>query len=221
MQSAADLARAHWNQTPLFFSEEERYAIYPWLYEAAEFTRHKGDRVLEVGCGTGCDLLQFAKHGAQATGVDFTPAHLELARQRVGNAAKVVEGDATALPFADASFDYVYSHGVIHHCSEPRKASQEILRVLRPGGRFNVQLYAKWSFWHFQRRLQYTLRGKDWKRYVENSEAPVHIDLYTKRSMSALFSPVPLVIRKYEFRQCQLLGRWLGWYIVATGKKPL
>lgn len=221
MHSAADLARAHWNETPLFYTEQERYAIYPWLYDAAEFDRHAGERVLEVGCGTGCDLLQFAKHGACATGVDLTPRHLELARQRVGKMARVVEGNATALPFPDSSFDYVYSHGVIHHCSEPRVAVQEILRVLVPGGRVNVQLYAKWSFWHFQRRLQFAFGGQDWKRHVENSDAPVHLDLYTHKGMQELFAPVEITTRKYEFRQCQPLGRWLGWFIVATGHKPL
>ncbi len=112
--SAADLAIKHWNLTPLYYSEEERYGVYPWLYEAAEFTHHRNERVLEVGCGSGCDLLQFAKHGALATGVDITPKHLDLARQRVGNLATVLGSDGVNLPFPDASFDYVYSHGVAH-----------------------------------------------------------------------------------------------------------
>lgn len=131
MQNASDLAAQHWNETPLFLSEEERYSDYPWLYEAAEFREHRGHRVLEVGCGTGCDLLQFAKHGTLAPGVDITDSHLELARKRVGNQATVIKADMRALPFEDASFDYVYSHGVLHHCDEPREAAAEILRVLR------------------------------------------------------------------------------------------
>src|SRR5215471_2811604 len=80
---SAGLARAHWNERPLFLSQEERYRIYPWLYEAAEFCHHRGERVLEVGCGTGVDLLQFARNGAIATGVDITDEHLRLARERV------------------------------------------------------------------------------------------------------------------------------------------
>ncbi len=66
MPDAAELAQAHWNETPLFLTEEERYSTYPWLYEVAEFGKHRGEKVLEVGCGTGSDLLQFAKHGALA-----------------------------------------------------------------------------------------------------------------------------------------------------------
>src|SRR3989442_15462321 len=159
--SAADLAIRHWDTTPLYFSEQERYAIYPWLPNAAEFRRHRGERVLEVGCGTGSDLLQFAKHGAIATGVDITPAHLELARQRVGHLATIVEGDGRHLPFPDASFDYVYSHGVLHHSDEPRKMVEEIYRVLRPGGRFNIHVYALISYFALWTALRY---GRDWKR---------------------------------------------------------
>src|SRR6266852_3506645 len=101
--SATRQSIEHWSQTPLYYSPEERYSKYPWLYEAAEFRAHRGERVLEIGCGTGCDLLQFAKHGAFAVGIDVTPAHLELATQRVGQMATIVRADATALPFPEKS----------------------------------------------------------------------------------------------------------------------
>ncbi len=187
MPDAAELAQSHWNETPLFLTEEERYSTYPWLYEVAEFRQHRGEKVLEVGCGTGSDLLQFAKHGALATGVDLTAKHVELARKRVGDLAVVYEADARHLPFEDASFDYIYSHGVLHHSDEPEKIVREMFRVLRPGGRINVHVYALWSYITLRGVLRY---GAKWKRHVENSEAPVHIDLYTGRnSKAALRSP--------------------------------
>ena len=62
MQSSK-LAIDHWNKTPLFLSEEERYGTYPWLSAAAEFADHGSEDVLEIGWGTGCDLLQFVRHG--------------------------------------------------------------------------------------------------------------------------------------------------------------
>src|ERR1700744_722655 len=108
MPDAAQLAQDHWNETPLFLTEEERYSIYPWLCDAAEFRKHAGERVLEIGCGTGRDLLQFAKHGAIATGVDLTARHVELARERVGDLAVIPHADMRHLPFEDGSFDYVY-----------------------------------------------------------------------------------------------------------------
>src|SRR2546422_6109829 len=126
MSTVSLLAQRHWNETPLYLEESQRYAEYPWLYEAAEFRNHAGERVLEIGCGTGCDLLQFAKHGAVATGIDITPEHLRLARERVGNLAHVLPGDGAKIPFPGGSFDYVYSHGVLHHLDQPRRMVDEI-----------------------------------------------------------------------------------------------
>jgi SAM-dependent methyltransferase len=215
MPDAAELAQSHWNETPLFLTEQERYSTYPWLYDAAEFRKHRGESVLEIGCGTGSDLLQFAKHGAVATGVDVTTKHVELARKRIGNLAVVYEADARHLPFEDATFDYVYSHGVLHHSDEPEKIVDEMFRVLRPGGRFNVHVYALWSYitlWGF---LRY---GRKWKRHIENSEAPVHIDLYTGRALRRLFGP-HLTIEKYECQPFSFLARWVGWFLVVKGQK--
>lgn len=216
--SAADLAIRHWDKTPLYISEEERYGIYPWLPEAAEFRHHRGERVLEVGCGTGCDLLQFAKHGAIATGLDITPTHLALARRRVGNLATIVEGDGRSLPFPDAHFDYVYSHGVLHHSDEPRKVVDEIFRVLRPRGRFNVQVYAKVSYFMLWKLLQH---GRDWKLWVEdeNSRDKVYIDLYTGKSLRTLFAPARLEITKHQCKPWEVLAPLFGWFLVAKGQK--
>ena len=214
---AGQLAIDHWNRTPLYLSEDERYSTYPWLYEAAEFRHHVGERVLEIGCGTGCDLLQFAKHGAVATGVDITPNHLALARQRIGDQAVVVEAGGEELPFPDASFEYVYSHGVLMHTEYPRRIVEEIFRVLRPGGRFNVHVYSLISYFTLWRFLQH---GMAWKRWVENSPDPVHIDLYTGRSLRKLFAPADLSIVKHQCKPWERLAPAFGWFLVATGRKP-
>jgi SAM-dependent methyltransferase len=215
---ATALAQQHWNATPLFFSEEERYGIYPWLYDVAEFRNHANERVLEIGCGTGCDLLQFMKNGARATGVDVTDRHLELARARIGPFADVQKADARSLPFRDATFDYVYSHGVLHHIAEPDRVVREILRVLKPGGRFNVHVYARYSGFVVYMFLRY---GFGWKRWIENSRDPVHIELYTARKLRRLFSPIPIGVTKHFMPKFpELVGRYVGWYLVAKGTKP-
>ncbi|MDT4954036.1 MAG: hypothetical protein QOJ02_2174 [Acidobacteriota bacterium] len=217
MLSSSRAAIEHWNKSPLFISEEERYATYPWLYEAAEFKSHRGHRVLEIGCGTGCDLLQFAKHGAEAVGIDITPEHLRLAKERVGAMAEVQQAEAVDLPFPDASFDYVYSHGVLHHIEQPRRAVQEIFRVLRPGGRFNVQVYARWSYFTLLRVLQH---GRDWKLWIENSRDPVHIDFYTGRKLRKLFTPARITVEKFHCGPLPMLAPLVGFYLVAKGSKP-
>jgi SAM-dependent methyltransferase len=216
--AASELAQRHWNETPLYLEESQRYMSYPWLYEAAEFRNHAGERVLEIGCGTGSDLLQFAKHGAVATGIDITPEHLRLARERAGNLAQVLPGDGANIPFPDGSFDYVYSHGVLHHLDQPRRMVDEIFRVLRPGGRFNVHVYAQWSYWPPLLLLRH---GWNWKLWIENSREPVHIDLYDGRKLRRLFTPARISIAKFEFKYMRSLERWLGWFLVARGEKPM
>ncbi len=218
LSQAAQLAQNHWNETPLFISEEERYTIYPWLPAAGEFDQHRGHRVLEVGCGTGCDLLQFARNGASAVGVDITDKHLELARGRVNGQALVLKAEGAKLPFPDESFDYVYSHGVIHHSDHPRAIIDEIFRVLRKDGRFNIHLYAAHSYDLFVSRLRYPTT---WRTHIENSTDPVHIDFYSPRAARSLVAPARDVkIQKFHCSLAQNFAWLLGYYVVITGKNP-
>lgn len=97
----------------------------------------EGD-VLEIAVGTGRNF-PFYPRGVRLTGVDFSPAMLEIARSRAAEAGMDVElgrGDAQALDFADASFDSVVC--TLSLCSIPddHRAVGEVKRVLRPGGRF-------------------------------------------------------------------------------------
>jgi SAM-dependent methyltransferase len=97
-----------------------------------------GQRVLDVGCGTGVVAITAALKGGKVSGLDLTPVLVERARKNAGIAAVDVdftEGDAEALPYPDASFDAVLSQ--FGHMFAPRPAVvvQEMLRVLKPGGR--------------------------------------------------------------------------------------
>src|SRR5262245_47171502 len=63
--------------------EGYRYQVYaPWMKDAIGFDRYADRRVLEVGCGTGTDLLQFARGGSSVVGIDLTPRSIEITRQR-------------------------------------------------------------------------------------------------------------------------------------------
>ncbi len=129
--------------------ERHRYQEYaPWMHEVMGFDRYAGRRLLEVGCGMGTDLLQFARGGAICTGVDLTPRSIEISRHRFqlyGIPGSFLVTDGERLPFPDNTFDVVYSNGVLHHTPDTAAAAQEIHRVLKPGGIAKVMLYYRHS----------------------------------------------------------------------------
>jgi ubiquinone/menaquinone biosynthesis C-methylase UbiE len=94
--------------------------------------------VLEVGCGTGLVLSRIQQFASAAKGVDLSPGMLEKARER---GLDVVEGSATALPFADNSFDVTCSFKVLAHIPNVEVALSEMARVTRPGGYVLAELY--------------------------------------------------------------------------------
>jgi len=109
--------------------------VAPYLVRHARV--REGQRVLDVGCGTGVVAVTAARLGARATGLDLTPALLERARENAKIAGVEIEfreGDAENLPFGDASFDVVVSQFGHMFAPRPDVAIAEMLRVLKPGG---------------------------------------------------------------------------------------
>jgi len=99
-----------------------------------------GEEVLIDGCGTGLDLPLVAA-GVKVTAFDLSPKMVERARRRaadLGLEARIDVGDATRLPYPDASFDAVLLHLILAIVADPRAALLEAARVLRPGGRVAV-----------------------------------------------------------------------------------
>lgn len=97
-----------------------------------------GDRVLDVGCGTGNAALLAAMRGARATGLDPAARLVEVAARRARTAgidADWVVGDALALPFADGAFDAVLSVFAVIFAPRPQDAVAELVRVTAPEGR--------------------------------------------------------------------------------------
>lgn len=129
--------------------EAHRYEKEWHIPAAAGFAQTRDLDVLEIGCGLGTDGAQFAQAGARYTGIDLTDAAVDLARRRFelfNLPGLFCVADAERLDFQDASFDLVYSHGVLHHTPDTRAAVREIHRVLRPGGRAVVMLYHRDSY---------------------------------------------------------------------------
>ena len=135
--------------------EERRYALEPYIPTFAQFELYAGKRVLEIGVGGGVDFSRFVRRGALATGVDLTAAGIAYTGQRL----KVLESqidnyglvlaDAEDLPFADDTFDLVYSWGVLHHTPDTTRAFTETLRVLKAGSTLRAMVYhtPSWTGW--------------------------------------------------------------------------
>ncbi len=98
-------------------------------------------RALELGSGTGFFLLNLMQAGVMADGAvtDLSPRMVEVARRNAAGLGFALEGrvaDAESIPYDDDSFDLVVGHAVLHHIPDVEQALREVLRVLRPGGRF-------------------------------------------------------------------------------------
>lgn len=157
----------------------ERYRLEPYIPAFANWAAMREKKVLEIGVGLGSDHEQFARAGADLTGIDLTPRAVEHTRRRLaiaGLSSELQVGNAEALPFADASFAHVYSWGVLHHSPDTPKAIAEAMRVLRRGGTFAIMIYNKWSLFGLMLWARYGLaRGRPltslasiYARYLES-----------------------------------------------------
>lgn len=90
-----------------------------------------GERLLDVGCGTGANLLFFRNQGCSVTGVETSVDRIEAAKKRLGNRADIYAGQAEDLPFSDNEFDIVTLIASLEFVSNPQKAIQEAVRVSR------------------------------------------------------------------------------------------
>ena len=228
--------------------ESHRYGAYaPWMPDLMEFARHAGEEVLEIGAGIGTDLSQFARHGARVTDLDLSAGHLALAQenfQRRGLQGRFVHHDAESLPFADASFDVVYSNGVLHHTPNTRDVVQEIRRVLKPRGKAIVMMYAEHSI-HYWRELVATLGlerdllknhsvGEIMSRYVEISQNDARplVKVYTGARLKRLFDGfegravykrqlVPNEVPgAFHWMPIGVTARLMGWNVIIKARKP-
>jgi len=129
--------------------DDYRYSTEPHVLENLSRINFDGKKVLEIGLGQGADSEQIARQGGILSGVDLTEEAVKRTRMRFSlkglSFDRIEQASALDLSFEDNSFDIVYSHGVLHHIPEIRKAEREIFRVLKSDGHLIVMLYAKRS----------------------------------------------------------------------------
>lgn len=265
---AKDAARAQWNRTPCgsgrYLDEYEpdtlayfdavrrsRYQVTDrWIPRTVDFSSSHGKQVLEIGFGMGSDLLSWAEGGAEVYGIDITQEHYRLARLNFelhGRVADLRLCDAAKIDFPDDCFDIVYSNGVLHHTPDTVRCIGEAWRVLKPGGKFIVALYHRWSAYHIVTLLLYRgiLRGElrrlgrsgllaTIEHGADGIERKPLVKLYGRGQLRAIlgdFREVQIRVRHFQGAQLPLFGRliprflerlierWFGWYVVAFATK--
>lgn len=111
-----------------------------------------GERLLDVGCGTGDHLLLFRRKGCDVTGIDPSPFMLDVARQKLMNRAEFRKATAEDLPFSDNEFDIVTLITALEFTEDPQRAISEAIRVCR--GRVFLGVMNKYSCIGIHRRIQ-------------------------------------------------------------------
>jgi len=216
-----DAVREYWNrhihdleitQQPVgsrgFFDDLDQYHFEKLhhLLHLVDFDGWRGRRVVEVGCGAGVDLARFAKGGAEVTGIDLASSAIDLARanfEQQGLRGRFQVANGEQLPFADASFDLVYAHGVVQYTADPQRLVNECRRVLKPGGEAVFQVYNRISWLNALSKLM--------KVGLEHEDAPaiLKFSIGEFRALLSGFREVRIVPERFPVKS-RLHGGWKG-----------
>jgi ubiquinone/menaquinone biosynthesis C-methylase UbiE len=205
--------KEYWEKsTPMSFGPEQwdyekkrkfRYDLQDYMHDSFRFQDWRGKQVMEIGCGSGIDSMEFARNGAIVTATDITDNAVALTRnlaKEAGYKVSVVQTPALELPFPDASFDCVYSYGVLHHIPNVEPKINEISRVLKKDGTLLAMLYNKNSLLYaysviFRHGIQEKLLTEQHftesdlvSRYSERNEGCPYTKAYTKEEAKEFFS---------------------------------
>ena len=140
-----------------------------------DFDSLQSKDVLEIGVGSGCHAQLLAQHARSFHGIDITDYAIRSTTERMrifGLNTEISRMEAEQMTFEDESFDFIWSWGVIHHCSDPRRVLQEMRRVLRPGGTAVTMVYHRnfWNYYVFGGFFHGILRGDLWNHARTNLE---------------------------------------------------
>jgi len=221
-----------------------------WMKKRIDFAMARGKRLLEIGHGIGSDLLTFCEEGAEVYGIEITKEHHELARRNFelhGRKCVLKLCDCADIDFPSNLFDYVYSHGALHHTPDTARCISEAYRVLKPGGQLILSLYRKYSAFHIFSMLigNGLVKGKLFKLGYRGLMSTVEygadgisikpfVKTYSKRTLRNLlsdFSTVKFEIAHFKREHIPRVGRLmprclekvlephLGWYMIAFAMK--
>lgn len=216
--------------------ERRRYEKEPEIFDFAAFESAGGSAVLEVGVGMGADFLRWVGAGAQPVGIDLTQRAVSITARRLRDRFGVqipplAMADCERLPFADASFDVVYSWGVLHHTPDTWAAVLEAIRVLRPGGTLKAMLYHRKSWFALAAWIRFALlKGRPWRTlsasvsYVESPGTKAFTRDEVSTMLRGLIDVTVTPQLTYWDRRlfpgiASLFGDRFGWHLLIEGRR--
>jgi arsenite methyltransferase len=145
-----------WTKSDSFGSEGMKRELHSWLLDRYGFASGDGmraffashERTLDAGCGAGFATSAWMdddwSSGGTWVGADISDA-IDVARERLGQfpGTHFVQADVLELPFRPATFDVVFSEGVLHHTPSTERAVKTLVRLLRPGGELMIYVYRR------------------------------------------------------------------------------
>lgn len=218
-----------------------RYRLEPFIFEIAKFKDWENKKVLEIGCGIGMDGLEFAKNGANYTGIDLSDKSIKVCKEHFklfNQTGEIINTDVNNLPFDDNTFDLVYSFGVLHHNSSMQKGIDEVFRVLKPGGKIEIMVYNRYSLVGLQLYLVYGLLKLkpfiNWKTLFFNHHESIGTKALTDNEAKEMFKSfknlkVYNIVTPYDVRISRnkflpsffqkLIPSCFGFFKIITGEK--
>jgi SAM-dependent methyltransferase len=193
---------------------ETEYAL-----AARALAAQPGDRLLDVGCGTGWFTRRAAADNLVATGLDPNSVWLDFARAHSSPALNWVEGDARDLPFADASFDHVLSIAALCFVDDERQAVAEAVRVARR--RFAIGWLNRSSLLYWQKGRHGgsgAYRGARWHTAREVRALFAGLPVKNLKLRSAIFLPSGTAGAIWLERSLPNVLPW-GGMLLVTGEK--
>jgi len=189
-----------------------------------DFDGLKDRDVLEIGVGNGSHARLLAQHARSFTGIDLTDYAVKSTARRMeleGLAARILRMDAESMQFADASFDFIWTWGVIHHSADTARVLREMHRVLRPGGQATVMVYHR-NWYNYTVLgsaflLGNLLRGQpagalSLHRTVQQRTDGALARFYTLAEWRALVAPL------FEVRSIQVFGNKAAFVPLPAGR---
>ncbi len=212
MTKKRDLDKAALRGEPSYVWRDGQRRRLRMILEAAG--ERVAGRVLVDGCGIGMYLYHLSKRSDEIFGLDIEFPRLQEAKARNRN---LINGSGEALPLPSGTFDLVLSHEVLEHIQDDRAAIEEIVRVIKPGGRLALfcpnrgyPFETHGFFWrgryHFGNIPMINYLPRPWRDRFAH-----HVNVYTRRDLTKLFTglPVKFIERRTIFGAYDnIIARW-------------